>query len=471
MSATTADANSGCIALALAFFRAPSGYPDLLHGRARLPQGITELLLAAAGNNGAEAPSTPFGVASAQGEGHGEQQKAALFFIEQVLLAHNASHYRVLGLEPGAGAEAIKEHHRLLMRLFHPDRQSVPDERTDALATRINQAYTVLRSPGARADYDFSLRQKQGVQPKQRPHSTYRTLPRSSGLTGLLPPFVLRHLAPFMLAGIAALVALGVLLVYVNQPPRGAIGSGGSGFSQAPAADSLAPVRQPDPEEPAKANMDAPVSEPTREPLRPAHVPLAPAETAPGTAPPSPARGVHAAAEPMRSAAAGPARVVAPVARVAPAKAAQDADSPPSAAIGAPAAVDPPKVPELKPRPPRPEQLNSLLARFADLYQRGDLEGLLDLFDGSARIERGDRTQIRAEYGELFRNSEGRNLYVWDVAWSAHGEITRGEGQFQARVMRKGDRSPRVYNGTLTIEAIQRNDRPLIVGLYHKTGN
>jgi hypothetical protein len=37
--------------------------------------------------------------------------------------------------------------------------------------------------------------------------------------------------------------------------------------------------------------------------------------------------------------------------------------------------------------------------------------------------------------------------------------------------MRKGDRSPRVYNGTLTIEAIQRNDRPLIVGLYHKTGN
>ena len=271
MSATGADPKSDCIALALAFFRAPSAYPDLLHGRARLPQGVSELLLAAAGNNGAEPPSTPFGVASAQGEGHGEQQKAAMFFIEQILLAHNASHYRVLGVEPGAGAETIKEHHRLLMRLFHPDRQTAPDERTDAFATRINQAYTVLRSPVSRADYDFSLRQKQAVQPKPRPYATQRTLPRSSGLTGLLPPFVLRHLAPFMLAGIAALVALGVLLVYVNQQPQGAVGSGGSGFSQSPAADSLAPVRQPDIAASVRADIDAPVSEPPRESLRPAH--------------------------------------------------------------------------------------------------------------------------------------------------------------------------------------------------------
>ena len=38
----------------------------------------------------------------------------------------------------------------------------------------------------------------------------------------------------------------------------------------------------------------------------------------------------------------------------------------------------------------------------------------------------------------------------------------------EARVLRKGDQSPRVYNGMVTIEVIQRDDRPLIVGLYHK---
>jgi curved DNA-binding protein CbpA len=354
------------------------------------------------------------------------------------------------------------------MRLFHPDRQTARDERTDAFATRINQAYTVLRSPGAKADYDFSLRQKQAVQPKPRPYPTHRAPPRSPGVTGLLPPFVVRHLAPFMLAGIATLVTLGVLLVYVNQPPKGAIGSGASGFSQAPGADSPPPARQPDPVPLARADMDALARQPAREPLPSPDEPLPPAETAPRPAPPSPARGAHPMADQMGSTATRPARAVTVAVREAPVKTAQEATNRLPAAIGMPAAVDPPKVPEFKPRLPRPEQLNSLLARFADLYQRGDLEGLLELFDGSARIERGDRTQIRAEYGELFRNSEGRSLHVWDVAWSAHGEVTRGEGQFQARVMQKGERSPRVYNGTLTIEAIQRNERPLIVGLYQK---
>jgi hypothetical protein len=290
-------------------------------------------------------------------------------------------------------------------------------------------------------------------------------------LPGVLPPFVARHLAPFMLAGIAALVTLGVLLVYVNQPPKGAIGSSTSGFSQAPEADSRPPARQPDPVTLTRADMDALVSQPSREPPPSPHEPLPPAETAPGTAPPSPARGAHPAADQMGSTATKPARAVTVVAREAPARTIPETASPSPAAIGAPAAVDPPKVPEFKPRPPRPEQLNSLLARFTDLYQRGDLEGLLELFDGSAHIERGDRTQIRAEYGDLFRNSEVRTLYIWDMAWSAHGEVTHGDGQFQARVMQKGERSPRVYNGTLTIEAIQRNERPLIVGLYHKTGN
>jgi hypothetical protein len=125
-------------------------------------------------------------------------------------------------------------------------------------------------------------------------------------------------------------------------------------------------------------------------------------------------------------------------------------------------------VPEIKAAPLRPDQLNGLVANLAEQYQRGDLENLLALFDASARIERGDKKQIRAEYGELFRNSENRTLYIWDVVWSGDGRVTRGEGSFQARVLRKGDYSPRIYSGAVTIEVIQRNDRPLIVGLYHK---
>ena len=47
--------------------------------------------------------------------------------------------YKVLGLEPGASREAIKEAHRRLMRHVHPDMGG-----TDYLAARINEAKDLL---------------------------------------------------------------------------------------------------------------------------------------------------------------------------------------------------------------------------------------------------------------------------------------------------------------------------------------
>jgi DnaJ homolog subfamily C member 19 len=47
--------------------------------------------------------------------------------------------YSVLGLQPGADADAIRDAHRRLMRMAHPDTGG-----SDWLATRINQARDVL---------------------------------------------------------------------------------------------------------------------------------------------------------------------------------------------------------------------------------------------------------------------------------------------------------------------------------------
>jgi hypothetical protein len=236
-----AAAGTDCIALAVAFLRAPSQFPDLLHGRRHLPPGVTTLLLVAAGNSFTDDAAAALGIPA------DELERATLFFIGQVLLAHNASHYRILGLEPGAAIDEIKEHHRLLMRLFHPDRQATPDERSDAIATRINQAYNVLRSPDARAAYDLTLAEKHAAKPlvrhyPKRPHFEY-----APDLPMHPPSLVTRHRTLFALGSLALVAALGVMLVYVNRVPTGAIGASDSHFTRAveDKAPRLAPPEVP----------------------------------------------------------------------------------------------------------------------------------------------------------------------------------------------------------------------------------
>lgn len=79
-------------------------------------------------------------------------------------MATDQDPYRVLGVEPSASASQITHAYRTLMRRHHPDTrtparqaaQSGPDQEHDAALQQVIAAYTVLRDPSQRADYDAS---------------------------------------------------------------------------------------------------------------------------------------------------------------------------------------------------------------------------------------------------------------------------------------------------------------------------
>lgn len=202
------------LALALAFYRTPLHYPELRRGQGELPEGMT-LLLRVAGE-GIRSTGLDERLRGASAE---KVRQAALFFIEQVCLSPQANHYRVLGLEVGAGERQIKEHHRLLMRLFHPDRQGVREDWTDTYAARINQAYHVLRRPALRGAYDASLHE-----PKSPPRGRGEPSLPLRTLTGLsveptapvfrLPRPLVRRLPQLVLTVVAVLLALGIYLLH-----------------------------------------------------------------------------------------------------------------------------------------------------------------------------------------------------------------------------------------------------------------
>jgi curved DNA-binding protein CbpA len=73
-----------------------------------------------------------------------------------------ATHYEVLGVEPGASPAAVRAAYLAKARVLHPDRQVGRSRAEVATAQRrmqdVNAAWSVLGDPRSRRSYDLSLR-------------------------------------------------------------------------------------------------------------------------------------------------------------------------------------------------------------------------------------------------------------------------------------------------------------------------
>lgn len=113
----------------------------------RLPAGTVDLLKIASGDRDA------IGAACEQtGRSSAIIERAAAFFIEQVLLSPDADSYRVLGTDRGASGGELRRNMALLLKFMHPD----VAEAQSLFARRVTQAWNDLKSPERRAAYDHA---------------------------------------------------------------------------------------------------------------------------------------------------------------------------------------------------------------------------------------------------------------------------------------------------------------------------
>lgn len=133
------------IGLALSLHRNPA-HAASITPTSELPQGMAFLLRVANGDD------EPLRLAIREtGVSQEELKEAAINFFEQISFGPGDDPYRLLGLNPWAPPEEIKEHYRLLIRLFHPDRGIARHRAGEDYAARINQSYTAIRKQSSGA--------------------------------------------------------------------------------------------------------------------------------------------------------------------------------------------------------------------------------------------------------------------------------------------------------------------------------
>lgn len=184
--------------IALALLRSPS--KRFLFAHSPLPPDVSEVIFLAAA-----APERLAQASERTGETEEKIIEAARFYVREVLLFDGADAYRLLGATPASDPSVIKTHHRALQQWLHPDRRG--DEWESIYATRINAAWSELRSPQRRAMYDARAR---GERIDATPH---RTLVRGWRAIPAHQPRAHEYVA----IGIAVALLVGLLILLDHE--------------------------------------------------------------------------------------------------------------------------------------------------------------------------------------------------------------------------------------------------------------
>ncbi len=525
--------------LALACYRAPLTHQDRLASAAPLPPGMTRLLWLANGS-----PETLESAARQTGAKADELRAAAGFLIQQLCFAaRGASPYRVLGLEPGATPGQIKEHHRLLMRLFHPDRTG-GESWTDHFASRVNEAWTALSRPQPRAACDARRSPSSSrvivpaaVDPTQPPPAAPVHAPsrrrRMSGRSRARAAAPHRWLPGLVLGGFALVAVVAVLAVwgiyetrpYAAAPARPAPVADPVAAEPAPFADSAdrsaiaalltAPDWQALGQRERHARQQASDSRVAQERLEQAHRERLAADEAlleqmraertrleeqlraeqagaerawserlaseqakleqlkAGQAQAKQTRNERLATEQakleeLRAEQAKAERLAETLRtereqteRTRPERARTEPDRLAKPTGGSRLALAAPDAGMLT-----IQELDGLIGRYTDAYQRGNLDGLMALFAVDAHGKDGSsRDGIRRDYAMLFGTHWVQRMRLHDLRWTRGSESASAEGRYELWLRRRDNGASTQLTGAIRFEVRKQDGRPVIVAI------
>ena len=114
-------------------------------------------------------------------------------------------------------------------------------------------------------------------------------------------------------------------------------------------------------------------------------------------------------------------------------------------------------------------ELDSVVSQFARSYNEGDINRLMALFTENASTnDRKNKIGIKADYAELFNNTQTRNLMIKDVKWRLGKDRAEGAANFVVTVQPKNSPDSNLYKGYIKITAIKHSKGVYITRLIHE---
>lgn len=393
-------------------------------------------------------------------------QAAAAFFVRQVCFWDGATHYQVLCVPPDAPMGTIREHYQALVALIHPDRAVQSEEHWPAdFAQRVNRAWAVLSTENDRRRYDATISAHGSV---ARPMEGMESHGPEAVLQGGPAP---RRGAPARRMRLRTTVAAtsvalaGLFFAFAwwasHVPSEYATLQGATRFDA-----SLQWMRDVGSSTRLPGFLGVSVARPAQEAGEEA------VTAKPARAPAGPLIAVSAEVNLPAESAPAPVRLareeaIAPAAPVAPAPSPEPTQrTRPERSLVAEAARQPAAA---APQPANPvdaalPELEVLVTRFIALYERGDLDRLLALFDAES-LGVMEAWGVRSDFEDFFKATHARRLRIQRLDWSPTEAGFRGRGQATVEAQYRDASKNLERPVNVGMDVVMRGGRPSIARL------